>query len=87
MEEVGLAIEPIESIATVAYSYTRYRVTMHGFLCRFKDGYAEPEYNEAVEGGFVPPDELDSYAFPAGHRRLMEAMKSDQRFKSLFPAE
>lgn len=87
MEEVGLVIEPIEPIATVAYNYTRYRVTMHGYLCRFNAGYAEPEFYEAVEGGFVLPDELDSYAFPAGHRRLTEAMKSDRRFKSLFLAK
>jgi len=83
MEEVELAISPVQKITTIKYSYTRYRVTMHCFLCRLDGDYKAPVFNEAVEGGFVMPSELDSYAFPAGHRRLVEFMKSDPDFDAL----
>jgi A/G-specific adenine glycosylase len=84
MEEVELAVEPVEDITTLTYAYTRYRVTMHCFLCRFADGSGEPVFNEAVTGGFVPPQDLSSYAFPSGHRRLIQFMKVDPRFADLF---
>ena len=84
MEEVELAVEPVEDITTVNFSYTRYRVTMHCFLCRFAGEGGEPIFNEAVAGGFVSPGELAEYAFPAGHRKLIEFMKADRRFAPLF---
>lgn len=83
-EEVELCIEPVSRLTTIAYSYTRYRVTMHCFLCRLNGSGATPVFNEAVEGGFVLPDELEQYAFPAGHRRLVEFMKGDEQFDGLF---
>ncbi|WP_319543727.1 A/G-specific adenine glycosylase [uncultured Pseudodesulfovibrio sp.] len=84
MEEVELAVEPIQTITTLVYTYTRYRVTMHCLLCRFAEEPREPVFNEAVEGGFMLPAELDSYAFPSGHRRLVEFMKNDKTFDALF---
>ncbi|MGE4192428.1 MAG: A/G-specific adenine glycosylase [Pseudodesulfovibrio sp.] len=84
MEEVELRVRPVEKITVVRYSYTRYRVTMHCFLCAFDGDPAPPVFNEAVEGGFVPPARLDGYAFPSGHRRLAETMRADVRFAHLF---
>lgn len=85
-EEVELDIVPMEKITVVKYSYTRYRVTMHCYMCRMESGDApEPVFNEAVEGGFVLPQNLSDHAFPAGHRRLMEYMQSDLRFADFFP--
>lgn len=78
MEEVELAVEPVDKITVVAYAYTRYRVTMHCYLCRLSNGgEPRPVFNEAVEGGFVPPSRLGDYAFPAGHRRLIEHMRRE----------
>jgi A/G-specific adenine glycosylase len=84
MEEVELPVTPVEDITTVAYSYTRYRVTMHCFLCRLDGEDAAPVFNEAVEGGFVSPPALADYAFPAGHRRLIRFMQEAPRFAPLF---
>ncbi|NDV20053.1 A/G-specific adenine glycosylase [Pseudodesulfovibrio sp. JC047] len=84
MEEVELKIEPVAKITTLVYTYTRYKVTMHCFSCRFVDKPREPVFNEAVEGGFVRPEALDKYAFPSGHRRLVEYMKTDRDFETLF---
>lgn len=86
-EEVELAVEPVEKITVVAYSYTRYRVTMHCYLCRLThEAEPVPVFNEAVEGGFVRPGQLAEYAFPAGHRRLIEFMERDARAVGWFDA-
>jgi A/G-specific adenine glycosylase len=78
VEEVELDVVPVEKLTVITYSYTRYRVTMHCYLCRLQDGAdPTPVFNEAVEGGFVTRDELSSFAFPAGHRRLIEFMEQD----------
>lgn len=78
MEEVELSIEPIGKITTVSYSYTRYRVTMHCYLCKLTNGEVpKPIFHEAVEGHFMLPKELFRFAFPAGHRRLIECMEND----------
>lgn len=84
MEEVELAVRPVEKIKVIKYAYTRYRVTMHCYLCRFDGAVAQPVFNEAVDGGFVSPLELDTYAFPSGHRRLAAALEADERFASFF---
>jgi A/G-specific adenine glycosylase len=84
LEEVELAVEPVEKITVVRYSYTRYRVTMDCFLCRYAGDPTEPVFNEAVRGGFVRPAELSGYALPSGHRKLVDHMLADMRFSHLF---
>ena len=83
-EEVALDVRPLEPIAVVRYSYTRYRVTMHAFLCESLSSAPEPVFHEATEGRFVDWGELAAFAFPAGHRRLIELMRRDIRFASFF---
>ncbi|WP_419788167.1 A/G-specific adenine glycosylase [Pseudodesulfovibrio sp.] len=85
VEEVELAVAPLEPITVVRYSYTRYRVTMHCYLCENKDGNVPaPVFHEAIEGRFVSWKELDGFAFPSGHRRLLDWMRGDARYSHLF---
>jgi len=85
MEEVELSVVPKDKITVVNYAYTRYRITMHCYMCGLSNGDApEPVFNEAVEGGFVTPKSLVKYAFPAGHRKLIEFMRNDMRFSEYF---
>lgn len=84
-EEVELAVVPGDKITVVTYAYTRYRVTMHCYLCHMPNGdIPSPVFNEAVGGRFVRPERLSDHAFPAGHRRLVEFMQTDLRFSKLF---
>lgn len=78
-EEVELAVVPGEKITVITYSYTRYRVTMHCYYCRLSGSLPEEiVFNEAAEGRFVCPEALHGFAFPAGHRRLIDhIMKED----------
>lgn len=83
LEETACRVQVVDPIATVNYSYTKYRVTLHGHYLRYARGYQHPQLLEAVDGRFVRPDELDRYAFPSGHRKLARFIASDARFARL----
>ncbi|MDP2848753.1 MAG: A/G-specific adenine glycosylase [Humidesulfovibrio sp.] len=88
-EETELRVAPAGKIAVVRSSYTRYRITMHGFFCRM-DADLDPErafrLNEATEARFVAPSELSRFAFPSGHARLVAKVLTDLRLDSLLSA-
>lgn len=79
-EETGLAVAPVEPLGVVKYAYTRFRVTLHGFSLRYVNGFQRPEVREALEGRFVTLDELSGFAFPAGHRRLIDILREHDGF-------
>jgi len=84
-EEVELKVKPVEKIGVVRFSYTKYRVTLHGFLCALDgDSRLEPVFHAAQEGALVSPIELDNFAFPSGHRKLLAMMRNDIRYTSFF---
>lgn len=72
-EETELAVTVRQPLAVVRHSYTRYRVTLHAFVCTL-DGPAQPVLHAASEHRWVRPAQLAEYAFPAGHRQLLEVL-------------
>ncbi len=71
-EETELRIVPHTNITSVNHSYMHYRVTLHGFLCTLSGSdHSEPALHAAQENKWVSWDELKQYAFPAGHRKLI----------------
>jgi len=82
MEETELRVVPAGKIAVVRTSYTRYRITLHGYFCRCAAG-VDPRtdhcLNEADEARFVPPSEIGRFAFPSGHARLLAKVLTDPR--------
>ncbi len=75
MEETGLTVTVGAKITTVTHHYTRYRVTLHGFACTLVGESATPILSAAQDCGWVCLQALDDYAFPAGHRQLIEFIK------------
>lgn len=80
LEETELSIRIQEHATTVRYSYTRFRVTMRCYYCNLSNGHNDPVFHEADEGRYVRPEELVNFAFPSGHRKLVDFMLSDLRF-------
>jgi A/G-specific adenine glycosylase len=76
-EETKLAVGNLQKITTVQHSYTIYRVTLHCYFCSLLDGRHEPVLNTAQEYRWVTPDELSRYAFPAGHRKLIQHLQNN----------
>ncbi len=92
-EETGLGVRPCGKIAVVRNSYTRYRITLHGFFCQVDaplDALVDPEstfcLNEATEARFVAPEEISRYAFPSGHARLVAKTLTDLRLQGFLTA-
>lgn len=72
-EETEWEIDALEKLRIVRHSYTRYRVTLHGYCCRLAPGSGAPVLHAAQEYRWVEPTELANFAFPTGHRQLIEA--------------
>lgn len=85
-EETELAVRPVGKIGVLRTSYTRYRITLHGFFCQVEPG-VDPEtafcLHEATEARFVAPSELKAFAFPSGHARLVSKVLTDLRLETL----
>ncbi len=73
-EETGWQIYSIVPFTTVTHHYTRYRVTLHGFLCSLPFTLAEPVLTAASQHAWVSLTQLQEYPFPAGHRQLVTAL-------------
>jgi A/G-specific adenine glycosylase len=72
-EELGIGVRPLEKLALIRHSYTKFRVALHAYLCEFCDELPqkEPVPRAAVECRWVTPAELALYPFPAANRRLI----------------
>ena len=72
-EETEWRIDDLKKIRIVKHSYTRYRVTLHCYFCRLSHGKKQPVLHAAQEYRWVAPAELHDFAFPTGHRQLIDA--------------
>ena len=77
-EETELKIGNLKKITTVQHSYTIYRVTLHCYYCSVMDDRFEPVLHGAQEYRWVVPEELANFAFPAGHRKLIEHLRINE---------
>jgi A/G-specific adenine glycosylase len=84
LEETELMISPLRKITTTRHSYTIYRVSLHGFLCKLQGKDRKPTLHAAQEYRWVQWNELHNYPFPAGHRKLIEYINSKTEFRGLF---
>lgn len=73
-EETELPVTVREKIAVVKHSYTTCRVTMHGYFCDPQTDAPAPVLHAATEGRWVRPEDTAEYAFPSGHRKLLELL-------------
>ena len=79
-EETDFTPHILHPLGTVRHAYTRYRITLHGFVCTLPgnpQGYPDTALHAATECRWATLDELDTLAFPAGHRKLLDTKKTD----------
>ncbi|MEW6519316.1 MAG: A/G-specific adenine glycosylase [Thermodesulfobacteriota bacterium] len=80
LEETGLQVQVSGAITSVRHSYMHYQVILHGFFC--KDAGSEkkePALHAAQQNRWVDFTELRNFAFPAGHRKLIEEVEEGFR--------
>jgi len=75
-EETGWEIRELAALATVTHHYTRYRVTLHGFLAALPSTATEPVVTAASRSAWVSLDHIGEYPFPAGHRQMVAALRA-----------
>jgi A/G-specific adenine glycosylase len=75
IEETEFQVTGLRPFATTVHHYTKYRVTLEAFFCTLQDNQlAEPVLHAASQYKWVAFNELSTFAFPAGHRQLIEKM-------------
>ncbi|TVR00468.1 MAG: A/G-specific adenine glycosylase [Desulfovibrionales bacterium] len=74
LEETGFVINNLRKLMVVRHGYTKYRVALHCYCCRLTDDRPQPPpiLTAAQEYRWVRPETLDQFAFPAGHRKLID---------------
>jgi A/G-specific adenine glycosylase len=78
-EETAFATDVASKLAVIRHGYTTFRVTLHCFLLRLRDAATDaptpaPVLTAAQESRWVLPGELSGFAFPAGHRKLIDRL-------------
>lgn len=79
-EETGWQVSDLSPFQTVVHHYTRYRVTLHGFVGLLTASPIPPALTAAQQYAWVGLDELAQYPFPAGHRLLVAALQQGNAF-------
>ena len=75
IEETEFQVTDLRPFATTVHHYTKYRVTLEAFFCILQDNQStEPVLHAASQYKWVAFNELSTFAFPAGHRQLIEQM-------------
>lgn len=77
LEEVGLAIEPVESLPLIEFEYSDVRVRLHPFFCKYVSG--DPQPIGCQQTRWVAPESLGDYRFPSANDPLLVEIQS--RFK------
>ncbi len=73
-EELRVSLHIDEKLMTVKHSYTRFRVTLHVFLCRVRSGRISP--TQCEEWNWVKAETLDTYPFPAANVKIIKKLVS-----------
>ncbi len=79
-EETEFKIRTREFLGIIKHGYTKYRVRLHCFLCTLADAPAAlplPQLHAATEYRWVPFTGLLDFAFPAGHRKLIDQLSCE----------
>lgn len=78
LEETGFGIEVCDFVTAVTHFYTKYKVTLHCFICRLPGASTLPELHAAQHYHWVKQDQLDNFAFPAGHRKFIQFLRANR---------
>jgi A/G-specific adenine glycosylase len=77
MEELGIEVDGLAKVAVIKHGYTRFRVTLHCFVCKPLARNPRPQPRAAVDSRWVSVAELENYAFPAANQKLLEILGGD----------
>jgi len=74
-EEMEIAVEVGNHIASVDHAYSHFRITLHAYHAVCTGG--EPRPHAATAWLWVEPKDLSKLAFPAANLRVLQALAGD----------
>ncbi len=86
LEETDFSVSVVKKLGVVQHAYTRYKISLHCFVLQLdaqalakhkQNGMPTGALHAATENKWVGAEELNAYAFPAGHRKLLDAWLND----------
>lgn len=78
LQDSGLMVEQPQHITRVTHQYTHHKIFLDCFLCRLKGENPQPVLQSATAYQWIYPNEIDKFAFPAGPRKLLEYLRTQQ---------
>ncbi len=81
-EETEFTVTGLDYFAAVTHYYTKYRVTLHSFFCRLQESGTTPVLHAASQFKWVNWSDIDTFAFPSGHRKLIKKMAAERLLAS-----
>lgn len=72
-EELGIEVEVGEHIISLDHAYTHFRVTLHAFRCRLRDG--QPRCLQCADLRWVVPGRLEALPMAVTDRRIARALQ------------
>lgn len=77
-EELGVYINEIEHFISIKHTYSHFRITMHTYRCKLKQGTPSAKSSQEIKWVYV--NELSDYPFPKANRLItMKLMKKGNR--------
>ncbi len=73
IEELAMEIEVDQFQTKVKHAYTHFRITLHAFHARHRDG--TPQHLGVAKHAWVTLPELDKYAFAKTDRKIIESLR------------
>ena len=74
-EELGIIVEPFQSLDVITYRYDHAHVRLHPFYCRHTAG--EPRNLEVEAHQWIPLSDLDRYTFPEANEPIFQRICDD----------
>lgn len=82
--DIGLSVALVKPITRITHHYTHHKIILHCYLCSLYGERYEPILHSADNYRWVFSKDLEKFAFPAGPRKLLEYIRSNQP-ELLFP--
>lgn len=73
-EETGVKVNVSKRLCIVKHTYSHFKITLHAYLCEYKNGTAKPLGCDAVK--WIAQKDLKKYAFPAANVKIIYELKN-----------
>ena len=82
-EELGVIVEVGAPLTVVEHAYTHFRITLHAFWCRVRDGV--PTCLDCAAVRWVQPEALDELPMSVADRKVVRALRDALELRSESP--